>query len=70
MKQTNIRNMINVIICYGKDIFIYRSTPKKYVVIQIVKAYKSSHATAVVSGLRLLGNARIKKEIYIQRNLL
>ncbi|EKY19383.1 hypothetical protein HMPREF0369_02491 [Anaerostipes hadrus ATCC 29173 = JCM 17467] len=32
MKQTNIRNIINVIICYGKDIFIYRSTPNKKII--------------------------------------
>lgn len=69
MKQTNIRNMINVIICYGKDLFIYRSTPKKYGVLQIVKAYKASRAAVVVNGLRLLGNARIKNEICIQKNL-
>ena len=70
MKQTNIRNMINAIICDGKGLFIYRSTPKKYGVLQIVKAYKSSYLTAVVNGLRVLENARIKKEIYIQKNLL
>lgn len=40
MKQTNIRNIINVIICYGKDIFIYRSTPKKYGVLQTEKNIK------------------------------
>ena len=34
------------------------------------RAYGCDYATAVVNGPRLLGNARIKKEIYIQRNLL